>query len=864
MTTPGVPRLARSIASFAAPPDDRDLILADLRERFDVICAERGRVRARIWYWSQALRGLGAAVLPSGALAQRLTQVGLAADVRHAMRGMRRRPLFALGVVGTLGLGLASAAAVLSVTWHVWLAPMPYPQPDGVVRLFELKPADDAAPSVERERWRLSPPLVEDLRKREWTTVRQVAGVSSNVLDWTRDAEVTRLQATVVSPEAFDILGIAPRLGRGLSMDEERPEVVLTSAFWERAFGGDPTVVSGTRMTFGGVDHEIVGVADLPAGYPRRGDVIVRMAFEPDQLVTGMRGARYLDVIARVDPAFRPADVAEELTFVVESLAGAHPNHAGWAGDAVILGDDLLRPYRQVLALLLTAGGLFMLLAVVNVAGLIGARIVDAREDRAVRLALGASHGRLLRGQLVESLVLGVLAAAVALMAATALMGPIRALVPAEIPRVENVGLGPEVIVTIGVLAVLCGLVVGILGHRLSRSAPPALGRSARSTTPRTAGRELLVVGQVALTVLLATAGAGILRHVASLRATDLGFEPVGVASTQVMLTGGRYPSPGARLAFWRDLIADFDARGVDAAIGTSPPMAGANMPWGYRPDPTAEQEFAQYHIVSPAYFRLFSIDVLEGRAFTSDDRADAAPVIIVNEALARMHFGEESAVGRTITVLDREKEIVGVVRSVRHTGPLDDAPPEIYAPFEQDPWPHAQIVVRGEPGALGATVAEVANRLDPALGLAPLAPYERFVAEWFAALRLQSIIVGVLAVVGTMLATLGLYALVAYRVTSRRREIGVRMALGASGSRMFADVVRRGAFLSGAGVVVGLAVWYLSLPFTADLLGEIDERHPLAPLAAGSLVMIVSFIASAFPAGRTVIVDPATTLRSE
>ena len=868
MNTPtspdGIPELARRIAAIGAHGEDRALLLADLEERFTRLAAEQGLAAARRWYWSQAVRGLGGALLPTGELTRRGLHAGLIGDARHALRGLRRRPLYTIGVVGTLALGLASAAAVLSVTWHVWLAPMPFPDPDGVVRLFEVEPIPEGSAAEEGESWRLSPPLLEDLRTLEWTTVRHVAGVSSNVLEWTRGSDITRVQAAVVSPEAFELLGIVPIVGRTLSPDEDRPEVVLTEAFWERGFARDPGVVSGGTMTFGTTEHDVVGVVRLPAGYPRSADVVTRMAFTPSELTTGMRGARYLDVIARVDPAFGPDDVSAELNRFVASLGEVHGNHAGWGGRAVRLGEELLRPYRQAFALLLAAGGIFLLLAVVNVAGLVAARTVDTRRDRAVRLALGASEGRLLRGSLVESVVLGGVAAAAALACAAGLVGPIRALVPAEIPRVENVGLSGGVVVTVAGLAMLCGLVVGLLGYQLSRGAGPSLGRTRTATTPRTAGRSALVVGQVALTVLLATVGAGILRHVASLRGTDLGFEPSAVASTQVMLAGGRYPGKDARLLFWRDLLGELDARGVDAAIGTNPAMAGVNMPWGYRPDPTADQSFAQYHIVSPSYFRIMGIEVTDGRPFTPDDRVDSEPVAIINEALAQRHFGEESAVGRDIHVLQTPRRIVGVVRPVRHTGPSDDAPEEIYVPMEQDAWPHAQILAAGDPGIIGPLVAEALDRLDPTLGVEPIAPYSRFVVEWFASLRLQTIIVGVLALVGVILATLGLYALVAYRVTSRRREIGVRMALGASGSRVFRDVLHQGTFLSLAGVGLGLAIWYASLPLTAELLGEIDARDPVVPLVVGLFVLVVALLASAVPARSSVTVDPSATLRTE
>jgi putative ABC transport system permease protein len=859
------PRIPRTFIALTTPRDDRALVLADLDERFAAIALESSPERARRWYWSQAIRSLPSRLRPDREAIRRHSWTGIFGDVRQSVRLLRRKPLYTLGVTGTLAMGLASAATVLSIAWNVWLAPMPFPDPDRVVRLFELKPPDaEAAPDAEPTRWRISPPLLEDLRATEWTTVRAVAGVARNMWDWDRSDRTTRLSALRVSPEAFDILGIAPLHGRVISNDEDAPEVVLTEAFWERAFGSDPGMIGTGTMRLAGVEHAVVGVVRLPVGYPGSGDIIARLSFDEDQLAEGMRGARYLDVIARVDDAYSVSEASAEMDRIVEGLGRTYANHAGWGGDAATLGDELLEPYRGVLALLLAAGVVFLLLAVSNVAGLVAARTLDGRRDRAVRLALGASDRRLLRGSAAESALLSGLSATGALLGAYWLLGPIRALIPAEIPRVELVGLTPGLIVGIVVVALASGVGVGALGYVLSRGVRPSATAPGLRTTPGSRGRGAIVVGQVALTTLLSTAGVVILAQMADLRSVDLGFDPEGVVSTQVMLTGGRYPTPEARLTFWRELLARGGGRGVDLAVGTSPPMAGVNMPWGYRADPTADQAFAQYHIVSPAYFRLMGIDLIEGRTFTDDDREGSAPVVIVSRHFAETNFPGESAVGREVVVVADMKEIVGVVETVRHFGPGSDAPEDIYAPLEQDPWPHAQIIAQGDAGAMGAALSTLVAEIDPGLGVPPLEPYERFVAQWFAAIRLQVIIVGILAAIGTVLATLGLYALVAYRVLARSREIGIRLALGATGKRMFSDVVRQGAFLAASGIVVGIAAWYLFVPSAAALFGDPVAIDPRIPVGVAFLVGVVSLVACAVPARRSVAVDPAITLRTE
>jgi len=858
------PRVARALVRLVSPRADRDFILEDLRERFEAIARERSPAAARRWYWFQALRAVQVAVTPDLDLMSRRSWQGVLGDIRQGARVLRRKPLYTAGVTGTLAIGLASAAAVSSVAWHVWLAPMPFPDPDRVVRLFELEAAAEGSDEVKATPWRLSPPLLEDLRAHDWTTVSAVAGVSRNVFDWKREDRTSRITALVVSPEVFDILGFSPLAGRVLSLDEDAPEVVLTEAFWERAYGSDPGIIGSGSLNLSGKPYSIVGVVRLPSGYPDNGEVIMRMAFAPEQLSEGMRGARYLDVVARVDPAHSVVEASAEMNRIVVSLGETFANHRGWGGNAVSLSEELMRPYRSVIALLLAAGVVFLLLAVVNVAGLVAARSVDGRHDRSIRLALGASERRLLRASLTEAVLVGAVAGGLALFLAYGLLTPLMELVPAEIPRVGDVRLSAGVGGAMLGLALLSGWVVGLLGFLLSRGVAPAIGRSAIGVGGGLAARSAMVASQVALTTLLAATGAGIVRHVMTLQNVDLGFEAEGVASAEIMVAGERYQTPETRSIYWGELLQGLRARGVEVAIGASPPMAGVNMPWGYRLDPTDEQRFAQYNIVSAEYFDVMGIDVIEGRAFTDDDRVDAEPVVVINETLATERFPNESAVGRQIEVLLKPKTVVGVVRAARHWGPGVDPPEQIYVPYEQDPWPHSQLLVHGDAQSLAATVVEVTNTIDPGLGVPPIAPYTRFVTDWFAALRLQMIIVGVLALVGTVLAALGLYALIAYRVNTQRREIGLRMALGASDVRMFSDVVRRGATLSVAGMVVGFLVWYAAMPVMGELLGDVAIEDPWVPLIVATLVGLVSIGASVLPALRSVAVDPAVTLRAE
>lgn len=856
---PRPPAWARALVAATTSHEDRALLLADLEERFTELCDTQGRSRARRWYAWQAVRSLG--LLPGrwvGAF-RGGSGVEVVHDVRMAFRALRRRPAYAIGVVGTMATALAAFAVVGSVAWSVWLAPFPFPDPDRVVRLYEVDESEGGA-----TRSRISPPLLEDLRTRSWTSVLAVAGVSQNLYDWSIEGEVRRVRSVTASPEVFDILDLPLLHGRALSDDRDAVEVVLAEPFWIRAFGGSPDVVGAATMTLNGTNYAVVGVARLGSGYPRDADVITAIRWSEDDLREGMRGARFLDVIARVGPDHTVVDASTEMDGIVRDLGQVYGNHRGWGGTASVLSRELLAPYRDVLGYLLAAGVVFFLLAFANVSGLASARALRGRRDRAVRLALGSSEGRLFRASAVEGAVLAGVAAVLALVLATALMGPVRTLVPAGTPRAQDIALLPGFAMGVLGIALLAGALVGGLAHLLSRHSSSPLPTRAPSAASGGVGRSVIVTVQVALTTVLGTAGVVVLAEMNSLRGVDLGFEPQGVASVQLMLSGERMPTPEARRIFWEELIDRARQRGIAVAIGTSAPMSGMNMPWGFRPDQTADQAFAQYHIVSPDYFRTFGIQVVEGRTFDADDRSDSEPVVVVSRAFAEEIFPGVSPVGREIQVVADMKTIVGVVESVHHFGPDREAPIELYAPHTQDPWPHAQVLVRGEPAAVSPIVAEIATAVDPGLEVPPMGEYAQYVEAWFSALRLQSIVVGLLAGLGTLLAALGLYALVAFRVDAQRRDIGIRMALGASGTRTVSAIVLAGTRLAAFGALVGGVIWFLAAPRMVDLVGSFEGTDARLPALVAAAVIAVSVLACVVPASRSARVDPADTLRAE
>ncbi|MDH3225195.1 MAG: ABC transporter permease, partial [Gemmatimonadota bacterium] len=719
------PRWARAVLRRSVDRDDEAFVQGDLEERYRQISQDEGRRAADRWYRRQAITSLPAFITR---LAWAAVRSGVWADVRTSARRLVRRPAYTSGVAGTLGLGLASACAVLLVLWKVWLSPLPFPDPGQVARVLEIRlPASDQPPPSGdgglADGHRLSPPLIEDLRRHDWETITAVSGVSRQTYDWTTDDGTSPVTAIQASPELFDILGWVPALGRRLSRDVHLPEVVLTRAFFAGAFGADPSLIGRQSLTLNGERFRIVGVIDPPGAFPDPADVIAPLAFDEDDLREGMRGARYLDVVARVAPGRTVAEASAELDAFVRALGTVHPNHEGWGARAIPLTQALTAPYRTVFVLLFAAGLSFLALTCVNVAGLVAARRIDGLRDRAVRLALGASKGRLLRHAMIESLLLGLLGGLLGVVGAYWLLSPIRALVPEDVPRLNELALDVEGAAAILAVALLVGLVVGLLGHMSSGRIPDAQKAWGRSPSGWR-GRQALVVGQVALTTLLVTGGATTLDEALSLRAVDPGFSPEGVESTFVALSQVQYPDEEASRGFWTQLLDGMEARGIQAAVAVNPPMSGSQMPFGFRTPGVEGEAYAEYHTVSRNYFDVMGIEVLEGRGFGPDDHEGSEAVVIIGEALARERFPEGSAVGRELELVATPRTVVGVVASTHHYGPDQQTPLEVYVPLRQDSWTLGHLLIRTSRADAADVAAELIGTLDPAATVPPVGPY--------------------------------------------------------------------------------------------------------------------------------------------
>jgi predicted permease len=857
----------RSVVRALVPDEDRDLLLGDLDERFRTIAAQRGAGAARWWYRRQALRLPPSLV--GAALAGALTGLrqggawGWFLDGRRGLRTLHRRPAYALGFAATIGLGIGSAVIVGTVAWHAWLAPLPYPDSDGLVRVYELRGAGVAAvagagDSSEPAGSRLSPPLIEDWRRTPWQNLVGVAGASMDSPGWDEGGGRVTLRAHRVGAGFFELLGARPVAGR-LTFREGADEVVASRTFVEAHLGGDAHAALDRVLTLDERPHRVVGVVDLGLGYPGPADLVLPLHWTEADLGPGMRGARYLEGIARLRPGATPAAAEAELTAWLREAATREPMHEGWSGRVIGLSADLAAPFRGALALLAATGAAFLLLAVVNVAGLVAARSLERREEDRVRRALGASRGALVRGSATEGLVLGGLGIGVTMALAWGLFPKVLEWLPADLPRRAAIHLGVGDVLVWSVGGLILAWLASVAGQGLT-GAPPLRGGT-RTVVPGWAGRRLLVVAQIGMTTTLLAAGALLAARFGDLRRTDLGFEPDGLQAAHLLLPPTVDQGPTARADAWERIVADLDARGWRAAVSNNVPLSGSTMNFGFTVEGDAEQAYGQYHSVTPGYFEVMGITLEEGRFFGPGE--DAA-VVVINRAFAREHFGGLDPVGRVIRLNGIDRTVVGVAGDTRHFGP-DVAPPvEMYVPVRQDAWTFGTLLVRADAEASTALSAVVVEAL-PGHEAPSFAPWSHTVARWFAPLRIQLAVIAALGLIGTLLAALGLYTVLAFHQRARTREVGIRMALGARSMRVFGGTLRHSLALAVAGVGLGLIAWSLVVDRVSGVLGMDPGRGDWGLAAQVALaVLAVSTAAGLAPALRAIRVDPIESLRAD
>ncbi len=808
----------------------------------------------------------------------------LLTDVRHAVRRLGKSPGFTLVAVVTLALGIGANTTIFSALHALLIEPLPYADPAGLVTVGQTDPRTGTSA--------VAPGNFADWRER----ARSFTGLAAWRLVWRMALEgdrPRRVGACIASGNFFDLLGVAAAHGGTFTSSTDGPrEAVLSYALWRDQYGSDPSVVGKDVR----LDDELVrirGVMPREFAFPRDAELWLRAERDlPEMGLPGgvdlrqLRDARYLAVLGRLGPGVTLAAARADMDVVAAQLAKDFPDaNSGKGARVTPLFEDLRGSARPTLRLLLATVGLVLLIACANVANLLLARAVGRRPEMAVRAALGASRGRLVRQLLTEAATLVLLGASLGLLLARGGRALLLAFWPSSLPPLDDLRLSlPVLAMTAGVAAVSL-IVVGVLPARLAggEDALSSLRGSGRSpVAPPSAhrARGVLVVAEMALAVVL-VAGAGLL--VGSLRrlyAAPLGFEPGAVLTARLNLPRGRGSDLPAARAFFpeveRRLAALPGVRGVGS--GQSLPLTGRRVSAGLRvegrPQAPNDQPDACWRVVSPGYLPALGVSVLRGRGFEEHDAVGSPPVALVNATLAGKIWPDEDPLGKRIaTGLDGEEgswvTVVGVVADTPQESVTVAARPEMYRPLAQDQRFGADalsVAVRttGDPMALAPMLGRVVAEVRSDVAVSDVKPLERLRSDSIAGPRVAAQVLGLTSLLALFLGALGLYGVLSCVVGERRHELGVRLSLGARPGQLLALVLGQSAFLAGAGLAIGLAGALATSRLLESWLFGVEPHDPFTLGGVAAVLMLTALVAGYGPARRASRLDPAAVLRAE
>ncbi|MCP3100483.1 ABC transporter permease [Myxococcus sp. K15C18031901] len=792
-------------------------------------------------------------------------------DFRLALRLLLRERVFTVMVVTTLALAVGATTAVFSIIYQVLLQPLPYPEPDQLVRVWQQEPG--------RDRTMVSWPALAAWRERTHT-FSGLEGMGFADLTLTGEGTAERLHTARATAGLFNLLGVRPILGHAWETDAEVPGrdgvIVLSHELWLRRFGGDSALL-GRALTLDGQPHTVVGV--LPPGFQFAPGVEIWKPLARKPTEEHDNKVRILRVVGRMRPGLTYDKTLADLQRVSAELAQDFPGE-NFGVSVAPWHEQLVEGARTRLLLLAGVVALVLLVACANVANLLLARATTREREVSIRVALGANRWQLARQFLVESAVLAFAGAATGLMLALWGMKMMRTLVPEGLLP-EQLRLEPHVLTIAAGLSLttcfLSGLIPAIrAAHNDGRMALGGLRGGRGATGGRGALRAALVVAQVALS-LVPLVGAGLmLRTLHALQAVPLGFQPQGVTVAEMFLSGATYQDDASRRRVLSELLTRVRALpGVDAAGLTSAvPLSGRNaftpvVLWGESVDARSARTPVNFRAVSADYFASVGMSLRDGRAFGPEDVEGAPPVLIVNEAFAKRYFPGRSAVGQQVRLdFDEQpfREIVGVVGDIHH-GSLTEAPAtEVYMPVEQFLLPRMYLAVRARSGtaALAPGLREQLSAVDPALPLVQVRPLAEVVQQSYGWTEVMGSLFTALAMLGLTLAAVGLYGVLAYSVSQRTRELGIRVALGATDAQVVGLVMGQGMRLAGLGVVAGLVGAALFARSLGGMLYGVQTFDPVTFVTVPTLLGVVTLLASWVPVRRALRIPPDEALRAE
>ncbi|MFL6212370.1 MAG: ABC transporter permease [Blastocatellia bacterium] len=805
-------------------------------------------------------------------------------DLRYGVRMLVKRPGFTVVAVLTLALGIGANTTIFSFVNAILLRPLPYKSADQLVVPVSFNPSrgfDNASISyADYIDWK-NADIFEHVAALNLLNVADLGG---------GNGEPERVQVASVSEDYFAVMRSDAVIGRTFREDDYNPPgparvAMISYNLWQRRFGGDPDIIN-QKVYLSGRPLPVIGVTAKDSTWPEDRDVIVPLAVGPNPNADQMRRDNLVwSGLARLKSDVPPAQVNAAMAAIAARLEDQYPEaRGGWSNRIVslrdyVVGDQL----RNSLLVLLAVVGCVLLIACVNVANLLLVRAASREREMAIRLALGAGRGQLIRQLLTESLLLAVIGGGLGFLLAVWGVDLLKSVAPGDLPRLEQVRVSSGVlwfaIATSLATALICGVIPALQSSRTDLQ--QALKESSRSATGGTRtrfARNALVVSEIALSLVLLI-GAGLaIRSFMRVQKIDPGFQVDRLVTMELNAHRARYTDEARIAAFYKTLIDNLrSAPGVEAVAASSAlPLGGGGFYLGRsfliegQPEPPAGRDYdANWNVISPRYFETTGIRLIAGRDFDEHDTAEATKVIIINRTLAQQMFGDDSPLGKRIQSWRDEKqlrEIVGVVEDVRYYGRDDKLRGLVYVPHAQDSWRSMAVTVRttADPASAASTLRNRVAEVDKELAVAKLQTMTTVLNRSVAPRRASMLLLAAFGSLAALLACIGIYGVLSYTVTQRAQEIGVRIALGASSGDVLRLVIGQGMKLTLAGVALGLGAAFGLTRLMASLLYSTSATDPLTFVAIPLVLTGVALVACFVPARRATRVDPIVALRYE
>ncbi|MEO6212582.1 MAG: ABC transporter permease, partial [Vicinamibacterales bacterium] len=799
-------------------------------------------------------------------------------DIRYALRTLRKQPIFTLVAVLTLTLGIGANTAIFSLVYQILLRPLPYGDADRLVFIWNSYPLmglDQASVSI--------PDYID--RKTQAPAVEDATLFTMRSLNLAEGGQAEQVRGLAVTPSFFSTLGRQPSLGRGFSEAEATPgndtQVILAYGLWQSRFGGDPSVV-GRDIRINGEAFTVVGVLPRDFELPGREiGALVPFAFTPQQMSDDARGNEFSQMIARLRPGASVEDVNTQMKTIVGRVLERIPARADFARTSGFTG--FARPIREQLVgdtrqpLLVLQGGvlLVLLIACFNVANLLLMRATGRGRELAIRTTLGAGQWRLVRQMLTEGVVLSLCGAVAGLLAGMAGVRALIAMSATQIPGQPSAALHLPVLGFTLLLAVVTGIIFGVVpAISVIRGNTASLMKedATRGSATRATGflRASLLVGEVAGTLVLLVGAGLLIKSFANLQRVDPGFTSENVLTAQIVLPAARYPNPPERRGFWLALISRAQQIPGVAIVGLTSNVpfngnvgSGSYSIVGYTPGPGDARPHARQEVVGAEYFKAMQIPVIEGRAFNDGDTADSAPVAVVDRYMAEKYFKGRSAIGQEIQRGGADSPKIRIVGVVGTINSIDLGQPvtkeRIYRPVSQAPNLGMALVVKAsvEPTRLVSQVRSAVSQINPEQPIFDVRTMEQWMSRSLEGRRTPMALLAIFAAVALVLAAIGIYGVLAYGVTQRVREFGIRQALGADQRSILSLVLAQGMLRAGIGVVIGLAASTMFTTVLQSLLFGVDARDLSVFGGVTVLLLAVAALACYIPARRATRIDP-------